>query len=110
MSKTGVLLINLGTPDDAKIGMLSDIYRILNDPQVIDILLARKLLVNLIIVPFESGFKSKIYKRIVNGQKPCLALMYHIESVKEKNQLGGEFGVHFSHALSKSSLEKVLGK
>ena len=54
MKKTAVLLIQLGTPDSPK---TSDVRRylgeFLNDPRVIDLpWLARKLLVNGIIVPF----------------------------------------------------------
>ncbi len=54
--RTGVLLIQLGTPDSPK---TSDVRRylseFLNDPRVIDIpWLPRKLLVNGIIVPFRA--------------------------------------------------------
>lgn len=59
--KTGVLLIQLGTPNSPNI---RDVRRylseFLNDPRVIDIpWLARKILVNGIIVPFRAPKSSK---------------------------------------------------
>jgi ferrochelatase len=64
--KTGVLLIQLGTPDSPK---TSDVRRylseFLNDPRVIDInWFARILLVNGIIVPFRAPKSAKIYKEL----------------------------------------------
>ena len=64
MKKTGVLLVQLGTPDSPK---TSDVRRylseFLNDPRVIDLpWLGRKLLVNGIIVPFRAPKSAKIYK------------------------------------------------
>ena len=66
MKKTGVLLIQLGTPDSPK---LKDVRRylseFLNDERVIDIpWLPRKLLVNGIIVPFRAPKSAKIYKEL----------------------------------------------
>jgi ferrochelatase len=64
--KTGVLLVNLGTPDDPGRGA---VYRYLKqflmDPRVIDYpWLPRTLLVNGIIAPFRSGSSSKLYKML----------------------------------------------
>ena len=64
--KTGVLLVNLGTPDSPKTkDVMKYLTQFLNDPRVIDILpLARLILVNLIIVPFRSAKSAKLYKEI----------------------------------------------
>lgn len=75
--KVGVLLINLGTPDSPKVGdVRTYLTEFLNDPRVIDISwLARKLLVNLIIVPFRAPKSAKIYKSLFdkfNGESPLL--------------------------------------
>lgn len=75
--KTGVLLINLGTPDSPKV---RDVRRylteFLNDPRVIDISpIARALLVNLVIVPFRASKSAKIYKALFEkfqGRSPLL--------------------------------------
>src|SRR3989337_2932661 len=63
---TGVLLINLGTPDSPK---TSDVRKylsqFLNDPRVIDINpIGRFLLVNGIIVPFRAPKSAKLYEKI----------------------------------------------
>ena len=65
-SKTGVLLINLGTPDSPSVSdVRSYLSQFLNDPRVIDIpWLLRKILVNLIIVPFRAPKSAKIYKKL----------------------------------------------
>ena len=95
MKKTGVLLIQLGTPDSPSV---SDVRRylseFLNDPRVIDIpWLPRKLLVNGIIVPFRAPKSAKIYKKLWahgNGVSPLLSHTENLskllgESLKEKN-------------------------
>lgn len=66
MSKKGVLLINLGTPDSPQ---TKDVRRYLNeflmDPRVIDINpISRTLLVKGIIAPFRSPKSSKLYQQI----------------------------------------------
>ena len=86
MKKTAVLLIQLGTPDSPK---TSDVRRylgqFLNDPRVIDLpWLARKILVNGIIVPFRAPKSAKIYKQLWDagdGQSPLLT---HTRKVQEK--------------------------
>lgn len=64
--KTAVLLINLGTPQSPKTKDVRRYLReFLNDPRVIDLpWLARKLLVNLIIVPFRSPKSAALYKEL----------------------------------------------
>jgi ferrochelatase len=91
MKKTAVLLIQLGTPDSPK---TRDVRRylgeFLNDPRVIDLpWLARKLLVNAIIVPFRAPKSAKIYQQLWDfgeGQSPLLT---HTQKVQQK--LEGRF-------------------
>ncbi len=66
MKKTGVLLVQLGTPDSPKVGDVRKYLRqFLNDPRVIDLpFVLRKILVNLIIVPFRAPKSAKIYKEL----------------------------------------------
>ena len=70
MSKTTVLLLNLGTPDSPSVrDVRSYLSQFLNDPRVIDIpYLLRKILVNLIIVPFRAPKSAKIYKALWTDQ------------------------------------------
>ena len=86
MKKTAVLLIQLGTPDSPK---TSDVRRylseFLNDPRVIDLpWLARKLLVNGIIVPFRAPKSAKIYKELWDRGKGQSPLLVHTQKVQEK--------------------------
>jgi protoporphyrin/coproporphyrin ferrochelatase len=82
-NKTGVLLINLGTPDSPSVAdVRSYLSQFLNDPRVIDIpWLFRKILVNLIIVPFRAPKSAVIYKKLwtANGSP----LLYYSNKVKE---------------------------
>lgn len=83
--KTGVLLIQLGTPDSPK---TSDVRRylseFLNDPRVIDLpWLPRKLLVNGIIVPFRAPKSAKVYKELWQHGEGKSPLKVHTEKVVE---------------------------
>jgi ferrochelatase len=66
MDRHAVLLINLGTPDSPSVGNVRKyLFQFLNDPRVIDIpWLLRKILVNLIIVPFRAPKSAAIYKKL----------------------------------------------
>lgn len=81
-AKTGVLLVNLGTPDSPSISdVRSYLSQFLNDPRVIDIpWLLRKILVNGIIVPFRAPKSAKIYKKLwtENGSP----LLFHSKQVQ----------------------------
>jgi protoporphyrin/coproporphyrin ferrochelatase len=86
MNNTPLLLIQLGTPDSPK---TSDVRRylseFLNDPRVIDLpWLARKLLVNGIIVPFRAPKSAKIYKELWDLGKGQSPLLVHTQKVQEK--------------------------
>lgn len=88
MKKTGVLLIQLGTPDSPK---TSDVRRylseFLNDPRVIDLpWLGRKLLVNGIIVPFRAPKSAKIYKELWDFGNGISPLITHTQNVSSKLQ------------------------
>ena len=108
--KTGVLLVNLGTPDNpSKSKVRSYLSQFLNDPRVIDIpWLARKILVNLIIVPFRAGNSSKIYKELWTEEGSPLLL--HSQKAAEllQESLGDDFGVHLAMRYKNPSMESVL--
>ncbi len=112
MAKTGVLLINLGTPDqDSWSAVRRYLSEFLNDPRVIDIpWLLRKILVNLIIVPFRSFNSTKIYKELWTTEGSPLII--HGNSLKElvQQDLGEEYGVHLAMRYQNPSLEYVLGE
>jgi len=66
MNKTAVVLINLGTPDGPGKSKVSKfLSEFLNDYRVIDLpYIARKILVNLIIVPFRAAKSAKMYQSV----------------------------------------------
>jgi ferrochelatase len=113
--KTGVLLINLGTPDSPKV---SDVRKylseFLNDPRVIDIpTVLRAILVNLIIVPFRAPKSAKIYKELFEqsgGQSP---LLVYGEIVKEKLKeqfTGDNVTIELAMRYGKPSLNEVCAR
>ncbi|MBL4706723.1 MAG: ferrochelatase [Flavobacteriales bacterium] len=112
--KTGVLLMNLGTPDSANV---KDVRRylneFLNDPRVIDLpWLKRKMLVNLIIVPLRAPKSAKEYAKLFkvgNGQSPLLT--YGL-SLREKvdELVGDEIDVYFAMRYQNPSMDKALAE
>src|ERR1044071_5024755 len=84
MKKTGVLLIQLGTPDSPAKGDVARYLReFLGDPRVIDIpYLSRKLLVNGIIVPFRAPKSAKIYKELWDLGNGISPLLTHSQNVQ----------------------------
>ncbi len=67
--KKALLIVNLGTPDSPGIRHVRRfLSEFLNDRHVIDLpWLFRKVLVNLVIVPFRASRSSKLYKRLWTG-------------------------------------------
>jgi ferrochelatase len=108
--KTTVLLVNLGTPDSPSTGdVRSYLAQFLNDPRVVDLpWLARKILVNLIIVPFRAPKSAKIYQQLwtdegspilIHGQKVQAAL---------QQRLGEEFDVELAMRYKNPSIPDTL--
>ena len=112
MPKTGVLLVNLGTPDDAKLGPVRRyLFQFLNDPRVIDLpWLARKILVNLIIVPFRAFGSTKIYKELWTDQGSPLIIYGESNREELQKRLGDDYGVHLAMRYQNPSMKKVLGE
>lgn len=110
--KTGVLLINLGTPDSPK---TSDVRKyltqFLNDPRVIDINpLGRFLLVNGIIVPFRAPKSAKLYEKIWTKEGSPLLLNSTKMKVLLQKELGDNFVVELGMRYQSPSLESALEK
>jgi ferrochelatase len=113
MKRIGVLLLQLGTPDSPK---TSDVRKylteFLNDPRVIDIpWLARKLLVNGIIVPFRAPKSAKIYKELWEHGNGVSPLLSHSEAIKEKIQAhfnGTNVTIELAMRYQNPSMAKVM--
>ena len=112
LGKTGVLLVNLGTPDDPSRGA---VYRYLKqfllDPRVIDVgWLKRNLLVRGIIAPFRSGSSAKLYKKLWTEKGSPLKI-YGEELTEGVQQLLGEnYEVELAMRYQSPSIASVLNK
>lgn len=108
--KTGVLLVNLGTPKSPK---PKDVFRYLNefltDPRVIDIpFIPRNLLVRALIVPRRYKTSAKSYEHIWTKEGP--PLLVYGNQVKETLQgaLGDQFIVDMAMRYQHPSIKEVL--
>ncbi|HEY0030675.1 MAG TPA: ferrochelatase [Bacteroidia bacterium] len=110
--KTGVLLINLGTPDSPKTSdVRTYLTQFLNDPRVIDINpVGRFLLVNGIIVPFRSPKSAKLYQQIWTKEgSPLLTNSIKMKMLLQE-QLGNNYVVELGMRYQNPSLESALNK
>ena len=114
-NKIGVLLLQLGTPDDPSVSSVRKyLKQFLNDPRVIDIpYLLRKTLVNLIIVPFRAPKSAKIYKELWDYGNGVSPLIHHSENLQ--NELQNRFSnenvhVHLAMRYKNPSMPSVLNR
>ena len=108
--KIAVLLVNLGTPDSPKtLDVGRYLFQFLNDKRVIDIpWLLRKILVNLIIVPFRAPKSAKIYKDLWTQKGSPIIYHTHDLSEKLKNVLGDDYHLEYAMRYKNPSLKKTL--
>ena len=111
--KTGVLLIQLGTPDSPKRKDVARYLReFLGDPRVIDIpTIPRKLLVNGIIVPFRAPKSAKIYQEVWDLGNGVSPLLTHTNNVvaKVKERFSGEnVKIEMAMRYQSPSMDSVL--
>ena len=111
--KTGVLLVNLGTPDSAS---NSDVFKYLNefltDGRVIDYpWLPRQILVRGIIVPLRYKNSAKTYREIWDKDRGS-PLLYHLQDLAKKVQenLGDNYVVEYAMRYQNPGLENTLEK
>ena len=114
IKKTGVLLVNLGTPDSPKVSDVKKYLReFLNDGRVIDInAVGRKLLVNGIIAPTRGPKSAKEYKKLFKigeGSSPLLTYGINLTE-KVKKMSHNQFDTYLAMRYGNPSMEKVLGE
>lgn len=111
-NKKALLLINLGTPESAtKKHVRKYLFNFLNDKRVIDLpWVARKLLVNLIIVPFRTSKSTKIYKKLWTPQGSPLLIYLNNLVEKLQKKLDKEYTVFGAMRYGKPALKTVLNK
>ncbi len=111
--KTGVLLIQLGTPDSPN---TSDVRKYLKeflmDPRVIDIpYFSRLLLVRGIIVPFRTPKSAKIYKELWdlgNGKSPLLTYTESVQKLVQERFSNDDVTIEMAMRYQNPSMESVL--
>ena len=112
--RTGVLLVNLGTPDSPETGDVRRYLReFLSDPRVVDIHpVGRWLLLNLIILPFRPAKSGHAYKAI--WSEAGSPLLVHGKALTEEVQaaLGAayhvELGMRYGQPSIPSALERLV--
>ncbi len=110
--KTGVLLVNLGTPDSPSTADVRKYLReFLSDPRVIDTgPLARWMLVNFIIAPIRSPRSAKLYKEIWTDKGSPLLYYSKLQKKILQEKLGTDFQVELGMRYQSPSLESALEK
>lgn len=110
--RTGVLLINLGTPDSPSVGDVRKYLReFLMDPRVMDIpYVQRFLLINCIIAPLRAPQSAKIYKDLWTSEGS--PLKFHGEKLRHslQKELGEAWRVVFAMRYQNPSIKSVLDK
>ena len=108
--KTGILLINLGTPDSPSTSDVRKYLReFLMDPLVIDINpIARWILINLIIAPIRGPKSAKLYKAIWTKEGSPLLTNGVALKAKLQTELGDHFLVTLGMRYQNPSIQSAL--
>lgn len=92
MGNRAVILVNVGTPDSPSVtDVRKYLSEFLNDPKVIDMpWLLRKLLVNLVIVPFRAPRSASLYRRLwtLRGSPLLVHLTELVQKARQSIQPG----------------------
>jgi ferrochelatase len=113
MSKKGILLVNLGTPDSPS---TKDVRKYLDeflmDPRVIDVSPAlRTFLVKGLIVPFRSPKSAKLYQKIWSDETGSPLLHYSkLQHQALQQRLGDGYQVELAMRYQKPSIEEALNR
>jgi ferrochelatase len=113
MSKKGILLVNLGTPDSPS---TADVRKYLDeflmDPRVIDVNpVLRTFLVKGIIVPFRSPKSAKLYQKIWSDKTGSPLLHYsRLQHQALQQRLGDEYQVELAMRYQSPSIESALNR
>lgn len=110
--KTGILLVNLGTPDSPSVkDVRKYLKEFLNDDRVIDLAwLKRKLLVNLIIVPLRAPKSAKEYVKLFkmfDGESPLLKYGLILKE-KLQSKIAENYTVELAMRYGNPSMDSVL--
>jgi protoporphyrin/coproporphyrin ferrochelatase len=113
MSKKGILLINLGTPDSPSTADVRKyLAEFLMDPRVIDINpISRTLLVRGIIAPTRAPKSAKLYQHIWSAETGSPLLHYSkLQQQLLQKRLGGDYMVELAMRYQNPSIEAALDR
>jgi protoporphyrin/coproporphyrin ferrochelatase len=107
---TGVLIVNLGTPDSPSVPDVRKYLReFLMDGRVIDIAaVPRWVLVNLIIAPFRAPKSAKVYKELWTEKGSPLKIYGEANEKQLQAALGNEYVVKLAMRYQSPSIENGL--
>lgn len=110
MSRKVIILVNTGSPDSSSVSAVRRyLGEFLNDRRVIDIpWLARKLLVNLIIVPFRAPVSAEKYRQIWTEDGSPLKFNHQRLTEKLQQRAGDTYKVIAAMRYGKPSLKEAL--
>lgn len=112
MPRTGLLLINLGTPDEPETSAVRRYLRqFLSDPRVIDLNpVARWFLLNFAILPFRPKKSAAAYRQVWTDRGSPL-LFHGLDLLEEvRSRLGPDIPASLGMRYQSPSLEKALGE
>lgn len=112
IGKTGVLLVNLGTPDSPSVPDVRKYLReFLMDGRVIDIpLVSRTVLVNGIIAPFRAPKSAKVYRELWNENGSPLKHYGYVVQRLVQEQLGDDYVVRLAMRYQNPSIDVGLAE
>ncbi|CAM2007223.1 ferrochelatase [Acanthopleuribacter pedis] len=110
--KTGVFLINLGTPDDTSVPKVRRYLRqFLSDPRVIDINpIARWMLLNLAILPFRPKQSAEAYREIWTDEGSPLLIFSQNLTKAVADLLGDDYMVRLGMRYQNPSMEAAMAE
>lgn len=114
-TRKGLLLINLGTPDDpGYLSVFKYLRQFLMDPKVITVpYILRFILVSIIIVPFRAFSSGKIYKKIwtENGSPLIVNTSALADKVRKKvPHIEVEFAMRYQSPSIEDKLKKLISQ
>lgn len=110
MKRQAILLVNIGTPDSPSVADVRKfLSEFLNDKRVITLpWLVRKILVNLIIVPFRAPRSAALYRQLWSADGS--PLLIHSKSLVRKLQvrMGEKYALFLAMRYGNPGLERVI--
>lgn len=110
-SKTGVLMVNLGSPDSPGKGDVREyLSEFLDDPRVVDLPWPiRKAILNLVILPFRPSESAEAYEKIWEPEgSPLIVTTEHVaDDLRERIDMPLEIGMRYQNPSIQSGVDKL---